>query len=155
MENAQQAVQAADITLWIQSAAVLVALTASVVALVTSWLDRRNNRRIAEESRAADIRVRALALELEYAVRLATNRAMGGSSDPAESNRLGAEALALVTLLGRDRVPAQWDKAVQHGPDELLAKMDEPETPDWVKHKIEAGAAVQRILAEFKATSSV
>lgn len=143
-----------DIALWVQGAAVLVAVGASLVALVTSHLDRRNNRKIAAETRAADIRVRSLLLELEYAIRLATNRNMGGSSDSGESKRLGAEALALVTLLGAERVPAQWEKLVGHGSEELLGKMDEPETPDWVKHKIETGAAVQRILTEFRSTSS-
>lgn len=144
-----------DIALWVQSAAVLVAVGASLVALSTSYLDRRNNRRIAAETRAADIRVRSLLLELEHAIRLATNRNMGGSSDGRESNRLGAEATALVTLLGKERVPVQWENLVGHGPEELLGKMDEPETPDWVKHKIETGIAVQRILTEFRSTSGV
>lgn len=133
----------------IQLAATLVAVGASIVALVIASLDRRTQLRIARETREQS----RLALELEYAVRLSANKNMGGSAEDAERKRLGAEALALAGVVGPRWAPRQYSRAMNYRtPEELrerLADSDETRTPRWVKDKIEAGLAVQAIVAEM------
>lgn len=133
---------------WIQIVAVLVAVAAAVSALVIATVDRRTQLRIARKQATLS----RLSIELEYAVRLSTNRNMGGSSDPAESKRLGAEALALASVVGPRWVPTQYQKAVNgKSPEELRASLsdEDSETPQWVKWKIESGLAVQAIVDEM------
>lgn len=134
----------------VQIVTALVAIGASLVALFISGRDRRALLEIARRERA-HARLRT---ELEYAVRLSTNRNMGGSSDRAESERMGAEALALAGVVGERWVPRQFSDAMDgKSSSELAAMLDDPEseTPEWVKHKIEAGLAVQQIVAAFYA----
>lgn len=120
--------------------AVQVVLAASAVfaALAALSIARRERR----QSR--------LLTELEYAVRLGENRNRGGSSDPVERARLGAEALVLATAVGERWLPRQYARATDgKSREELRAELDAPETadsPKWVKDKIEAGLAVLSIL---------
>lgn len=130
----------------IQLAAVLVAVAASVIALVIATVDRKTQLRIAEKDRAQA----RLAVELEYAVRLSANRNMGGSTDPAESKRLGAEAMALAVAVGKRWVPRQYDYVMEgRTPDEIIAIFDNPESPQWVKWRNEAAVGVQAIVDEM------
>lgn len=131
---------------WIQVVAVLAALAASVVALVIATMDRKVQLQIALRDREQA----RLAIELEYAVRLSANRNMGGSTDPAEVKRLGAEAMALVGVVGERWVPRQWryvmeDRTVE----QLEADIDDEsiEMPEWVQWRNEATVAVQSIVA--------
>lgn len=134
----------------IQLAAVLVAVAASIVALVIATLDRRTQLRIAEKDRAQA----RLALELEYAVRLSTNRNMGGSTDPAETKRLGAEAMALAVVVGKRWVPRQYDYVMQgRTPEEIAAMFDNDQSPQWVKWRNEAAVGVQAIVDEMYASA--
>lgn len=130
---------------WIQIAAVLAAVGASGVALFISWKDRKQALKVALHQ----AQLSRLAVELEYAVRLAANRSRGGSTDPLEVKRLGAEALALTGVVGERWAPHQFNRAVS-GKDRatLEAHLQDPdsETPQWVKDKIEAGLAVHRIV---------
>ena len=137
-----------QITDWIQFAAVLVAVAASIVALIVATCDRRTQIKIAAAARAHD----RLRLELEYAVMLGANRNKGGSTDPAESARLGAEALAYATVVGQRWVPRQWIRATDgKSPEEMRALLEtsETETPEWVKDKIETGLAITAMLDEL------
>lgn len=137
-----------QITDWIQFAAVLVAVAASIVALVVATYDRRTQTRIAAAALAHD----RLRLELEYAVLLGANRNRGGSTDPAERDRLGAEALAYATVVGPRWVPRQWTRATDgKSPEELRALLEttDAETPGWVKDKIETGLAITAMLDEL------
>jgi hypothetical protein len=135
---------------YIQLAAVLAAVGASIVALVISASDRRTQIELAQRERAQA----RLATELEYAVRLSANRNMGGSSDPAETKRLGAEAMALAVVVGRRWVPNQYDYLTEGKTmDELRATFDNEESPDWVKWRNEAAAAVQAIVDEMYANT--
>lgn len=133
----------------VQIVAVLVALGASIVALVIAHRDRRTQIEIA----ARDRKHQRLLLELEYAVRLSANRNRGGSTDTEESKRLGAEALALAAVVGKKWVPRQWDRATDGMSDEEMYELlDGPETPErplWVKDKMETGLAIQNILREL------
>ncbi len=133
---------------WIQLGAVLTAVAASIVALVIATIDRRTLLRIAEQDRAHS----RLALELEYAIRLSANRNMGGSTDPAETKRLGAEAMALVGVVGERWVPRQYEHVMDGRTiDELGQAIDEKtdDMPEWVQWRNEATIAVQSIITEM------
>lgn len=81
-----------DLTLWIQAAAVLVAVAASIVALFVSWRDRVSTRTIAAEDRRTALERAKLMFDLETLLRLLENRNRGGSTDTQESRCMGAEA---------------------------------------------------------------
>lgn len=134
---------------WIQLAAVLVGVGASIVALVIATLDRRTQLQIARASSEQN----RLALELEYAIRLSANRNRGGSTDPEESKRLGAEAMALVGVIGPRWVPIQYQHAMAGmTPDQIAAKhAGDPETPEWMKWRTESTVAVQAIMDQMYA----
>lgn len=144
----------AIVGLTVQAIAVIVAVVASVVALVIASQDRKALLGIAQRDREHE----RLRTELEYAVRLATNRNMGGSTDSATSHRLGAEALALATVVGARWVPRQFKRATEDkAPEELLGMLQnsESETPRWVKDKIETAIALQQIMDEmYRLTAS-
>jgi len=127
----------------IQLLAVLAAVAASIIALFISAKDRRTQIDLARQDRDHA----RLVTELEYAVRLSTNRNMGGSTDPAETKRLGAEAMALALVVGRRWVPQQYDYLTEgKSIDELRATFDNPESPEWVKWRNEAAAGVLSIV---------
>lgn len=134
----------------IQLLAVLVAVGASVVAIIIATQDRKTQLRIARQDREQA----RLALELEYAIRLSANRNMGGSTDPAETKRLGAEALALIGVVGKRWVPEQYAHIMNgHTPESLAAAHANDGTPQWIKWRTESTLAVQRIVAEMYAKS--
>ncbi|GMA26797.1 hypothetical protein [Arenivirga flava] len=141
------------LALWIQTAAVVVAVGASVVALIVSWRDRVNSRRIAAEDRRASIEQAKLMLDLEMMIRLLQNRNRGGSSDPQERKVMGAEALTLVGLLGRDLVPEQWDRQVGHDEEGFQKFLEDPDWPEWKKDAIEVQIAMDRTVARIRALS--
>lgn len=133
---------------FIQLFAVLVAVGASVVAIVIATQDRRTQLRIAIQDREQA----RLALELEYAIRLSANRNMGGSTDPAETKRLGAEAMALVGVVGERWAPEQYAHIMDgHTPETLAAAHAGDDTPQWIKWRTESTLAVQLIVAEIYA----
>jgi hypothetical protein len=140
-----------ELALWIQVAAVVAALGAAVVALVVSAKDRKHSRLIAEEDRKAALLQAKLLLDLEALMRLLENRNRGGSSDRQESARLGAEALSLVGLIGRERIPRQWSRQVSDSDEALREYFDDPDLPAYKKDAIEAQLAVNGVLAEIKA----
>lgn len=134
---------------FIQLLAILVAVGASVVAIVIATQDRKTQLRIALQDREQA----RLALELEYAIRLSANRNMGGSTDPAETKRLGAEAMALVGVVGERWVPQQYEHIMDgHTPETLAAAHAGDDTPQWKQWRTESTLAVQRIVAEIYAT---
>lgn len=134
----------------IQLLAVLAAVGASIVALRISARDRRTQIELAHRDRTQA----RLATELEYAIRLSTNRNMGGSTDPAETKRLGAEAMALALVVGRRWVPEQYDYLTEgKSIEQLRATSDNPESPEWVKWRNEAAAGVLAIVEEMYSNS--
>lgn len=133
------------VTDWVQIAAVLVAVGAAVSALVIATVDRKTQLRIARHQAMLS----RLSIELEYAVRLAANRAHGGSTDPMEVKRLGAEAMALTSVVGKRWAPLQYERTTDgKTPDELRVMLSEDEAtaPQWFKDRLEAGLAVQAIV---------
>lgn len=134
---------------WIQPAAVLAAVTAAVIALIVSALDRRNARKIAEADRASELRRAHLLFELEALTRLSENLNRGGSSDNAESKRMGAEALTLVGVLSPERIPELWKRKVG-SEDQLRAAYADPEMPLYKKEALEAQLAISAVLLEIR-----
>ncbi|MFS0852539.1 hypothetical protein [Microbacterium sp. 179-I 3D4 NHS] len=144
---------------WIQVLVVIAAIGAAIVALVVSSKDRRNAQKIAEGDRAAAAEVAAadrrealrqahLMFELETLSRLLENLNRGGSSDRQESSKMGAEALTLIGLLGRDRIPHLWDQRA--GDDaKLRASLEDPKMPDYKKEAIRVQLAVNAVRDEI------
>lgn len=134
----------------IQTLAVLAAVGAALVALYISAKDRRNSREIAAIDRREAFRQSHLMFELEALRRLSENRNRGGSTDPAEVSRMGAEALTLVGILGGERLPTQWERSV--GDDaKLRAAFCDPEMPEYKKDALETQLALNAVIADIRA----
>ncbi|WP_061016684.1 hypothetical protein [Microbacterium sp. CCH5-D1] len=144
----------------IQILVLVAAVGAAIVALVVSAKDRKNAQRIAEGDRAAAAELAAqdrreglrqahLMFELEALTKLLENLNRGGSTDPLETRRMGAEALTLIGALGSDRLPHQWERRV--GDDERLeAAYEDPEMPEYKKDALEGQLAVNAVLHEIR-----
>ena len=137
---------------YIQTAAVVVAVGASIVALIISWRDRLNARRIAAQDRRAALEQAKLMFDLEALLRLLDNQNRGGSTDDLERKRLGAEALAIVGLIGPERLPRLWERRIGHDNDGLRAKLndDEKTTPEFRKWAIEVQLALNAVVEEIR-----
>ena len=121
----------------IQTASVVVAVGASLIAL-----------RIASRNRRDSLRQSHLMFELEAAVRLTQNLARGGSTDDLERKHMGAEALALAGALEKTRIPNYWRHKFES--DEVLGtRMAATDTPEWQRDAIEAQLAVNAILRDI------
>ncbi|TFB46503.1 hypothetical protein [Cryobacterium tagatosivorans] len=139
-----------EIALWVQVAAVLAAVGASIVALVISAKDRNAAHFIAAEDRKFAQRHSKLMFELETLVRLLENRNRGGSTDREESSRMGAEALTLVGLIGPERLPRQWERAVSMSDEGLRQLQDDAGFPQYKRDAIETQLAVSAVVAEIR-----
>ena len=135
-----------DLTLWVQAAAGVVAILASLAALFISWRDRVNGRGIAAEDRRATLEQAKLMFDLDALIRLQQNRNRGGSSDKLESVRMGAESLTLVALIGPELLPRQWKAQVDADDDEIRALFDDAEFPEFKKNAAETQLAVNATL---------
>lgn len=135
----------AQVALWVQVAAVLAAVGASIIALWIAAADRRNARRIAAEDR----RLATLRVDLDLLMRLLENYNKGGSTDRAEASRMGTEALTLVGVLGPERVPHAWGEKVVSA-DRLRELLQDPEMPYWKKDAIRVQLSVIDVTAEIR-----
>lgn len=138
----------------IQIAAVVVALGAAIVALVIASMDRRSAIGIAEDDRRVAIDQARLLAELEAAVRLSVLEARGGHTDPAVSKDMGAETLALVAMLGPDRLPQMWERRVTKSDEEFRAFIADESRPEHLRDAVEAERAVQAILDDLRSLRS-
>lgn len=112
--------------------------------------DRAAAARVAHEDRRESLRHARLLHELDTLSKLLTNLNRGGSSDQAESKRMGAEALTLIGMLGQARLPTLWaDRAGDE--DKLRAAYEDPDMPEYKKNALEAQLAVNAILREIDA----
>ena len=139
---------------FIQTAAVLVAVLASLVALFVSWRERVNARKISAEDRRAALEQAKLMFDLDALLRLLENQNRGGSTDDLERKQLGAEAMALVGMIGPDRLPRLWKRRIGHDDDGLRAKLgdDETTTPEFLKWAIEVQLALNDVVDEIHAS---
>lgn len=134
----------------IQIVATIVAAGAAVVALVIASMDRRNAIKIAEDDRRVTIDQARLQAELEAAVRLTVLEARGGHTDPVLSKDMGAETLALIAMLGPERVPEMWRRRVTKSDEELRNFIADVREPQYLRDTVEAERAVQAILDELR-----
>lgn len=129
----------------LQSIAVLAAVIATIAGFIIARQDRMEARRLAAKNHAAAVRHAHLLFQLDALSRLAANLNQGGSSDPAESKRLGAEALTLIGLLDNDLLPTLWEDRV--GDEEKLqAAASKPDMPKWKLNTIETQLAINKLL---------
>lgn len=138
------------LALWVQVAAVVAAVGASLVALAISAMDRRNSRRIADEDRRAALRQAHLMFELEALVKLSQNLSRGGHTDQSIVMDIAAERAALVGALGSERVPRSWATHVEETPEELRAMIVDESTDFVLAHSIEAHLALTEVADEIR-----
>jgi hypothetical protein len=153
-----------EVGLWIQGASVVVAVGASVVALVVGAVDRRAAKGNAEKDREA---ARSLAAEerlaaaqharrvadFEALLRLAENQRRGGSSDGETRRALGAEAAVLTAMIGPERLPHLSSELNPESETELRAFMEAPDTVEWQKRATEAHLALLQLAREIRDAS--
>lgn len=132
-------------------AAVLAAVLTAIIGVVTGIVDRRQARQTAEEDRRANARQARLMFEWEAAQRLAINLARGGHTDPVIRKDMGAEALALIALLGPERVPKLWAERVGKSDEELRAFIADENNADFLRNAVEAERAMNEIATELRA----
>src|SRR5699024_12445607 len=118
------------VSLWVQSGAVLVALAASVIALMVSALDRRNSRQIAARDRQAALEREQLMYEQEALLRLLQNLRRGGHTDESAIRDMDAEAGGLIRAIGQDKLARNGVKRIDQTDDGLLPYVDNEETPE-------------------------
>ncbi|MET4003925.1 hypothetical protein ABIB48_002663 [Arthrobacter sp. UYCu511] len=99
-----------EVTLWVQAGAVVVAVAASVVALVVSALDRKNSRQIAAADRRAALELSQLLFQQESIVKLAQTLKLARNSDTDVRGSLLDEAEALIYAVGPELLPRNWAK---------------------------------------------
>jgi hypothetical protein len=138
-----------DISNIISAVAALAAVFTAITALKIAADAGKRAETIAAADRRESLRQAHLLFELEHLSRLAENNLRGGSTDRAESSRLGGEALMLIGLLGPERLPAQWGHAV--GSDETIrAAFNDPDMPQHKKDAQETQLAVSAVLREIR-----
>ncbi|MFP7834666.1 hypothetical protein [Marisediminicola sp. LYQ134] len=134
---------------WIAAAAVVAAVVTAIIGVVTGIVDRRSALRIAEDDRRASTRQARLMFEWEAAQRLAVNLARGGHTAPVIRSDMGAEALALVALLGPKRVPNLWARKVGKTDQELSEFVADESKEQFLRDAVEAERAMSAIASEL------
>jgi len=135
---------------WVQIVSTLVTVSAVVAALLIAAGDRRHSAKVAKEDREASARQARLLFEWDAAKRLSILEARGGHTDEAISKDMGAETLALIALLGPDRVPKMWDRRVGKSDEELAAFVDDEKEPQFLRDSVEAERAMTAIATELR-----
>lgn len=138
----------------IQIVAIIVTAGTAIVALVIASMDRRNAVWVAEYDRRVAIEQARLLAELEASVRLSVLEARAGHKDPVISRDMAAEALALVAMLGPERVPEMWKRRVAKTDEELRACIADESKPQYIRDAVEAERAVHSILDELRSLRS-
>lgn len=91
-----------------------------------------------------------LLFEWEAAKRLAILEARGGHTDPVIVKDRGAETLALVALLGPERVPQMWARKVGKTDAELASFIADASEPQFLRDSVEAERAMSAIAKEIR-----
>jgi len=126
------------------------AVGAAVVALVIGALDRRTVREIAAEDRRASLEHAKLMFDLEALLRLSQNLERGGHTDSTVSKDMGAEAAALVNLIGPERLPVTWAAKRGSTLDEAREFAAREDTPPFKKHSIEVHLELDRVAQRIR-----
>jgi len=135
---------------FIQVLVVVTAAGASIVALVIASKDRKHAAAIAAADRHASAEQARLLVELEAAKRLSILEARGGHTDPVIVKDMGAETLALIALLGPERVPNMWNRRVAKCDDELRAFITDETKEQFLRDAVEAERAVYDVLRDLR-----
>jgi hypothetical protein len=135
----------------IQTAAVLAAVGASIIALVISYLDRRNARAISARDRREALRDEQLLFEQGQLLRLLENLRRGGSTDALERSRMGGEAAGIIGMMGPERLPMNWAGRVL---DERAPSLEEfiadESRPEWQRRGVEVQIELNRVTDEIR-----
>jgi hypothetical protein len=134
----------------VQVVATLAAVFAGIAALAIGAADRKNAREIAEADRRHASRQAQLVFEWEAAKRLSILEARGGHSDKTISQDMGAETLALIGLLGPDRVPGMWSRRIGKSTSELEAFVADSSKEQFLRDSVEAQLALDEIAREIR-----
>lgn len=133
------------VNLWIQSAVALAAVGAAIVALVVGAMDRKVAREIAAEDRRASLEQAKLMFDLEVLLRLSQNIERAGHSDKAISRDMGAEAAALLNIIGAERLPQTWADKRASTEEQAREFAAQPDTPPYKRHAVEVYLEINRV----------
>lgn len=139
-----------EIALWVQVAAVIAAVVAAIIALVISALDRRNARQIAAEDRRIALEHSQLLFEQSELLRLLENLRRGGHTDPDKIKDMGAEAAAIIGVVGPGRLPLNWESRIAQTGEELRKLVDDANEPEWLRRAAEAQVALNEVTQEIR-----
>lgn len=140
-----------NLTLWIQAAAVVAAVTAAIISLWIAAVDRKNAQRIAEDDRQEALRQSKLQFDMGVLLRLLENQTRGGSTDLLERDKMGAEARALIGYLGPDLVPNLWASRISLTEDQIRQLMSpESDSPEWQKDTFEVYLALMALKRDYE-----
>jgi hypothetical protein len=137
------------ITLWIQAAAVVVAVVSSLLALYLAHSGRRDAERLARENQQASLRHAKLLLDVENLRALLELENRGGSTDPEESARMGADALTLTGLIGPERLPELWARRVGGDDSKLRELAAQDGYEEWKKDAVLVQIALNGVLRDI------
>ena len=143
-----------------QAVAGLGAVATAIIALIIASKDRKaaseraeeaakKQRDLAKSDRVFQIEHDRLKAERDALLKLAQNLVRGGSTDALERKQMGAEALAIIGMIGPEKLPLSWAERVEKNDDDLLAFANEAETPDWIRKAIEAKLALSKTVSEL------
>ncbi len=145
------------VNIWIQSAVALAAVSAAIIALIVGALDRKAARVIAEEDRRATLEQAKLMFDLEVLLRLSRNIERGGHTDPVLRSDMGAEAAALLNIIGAERLPQTWADKRASTEEQAREYAAKPDTPAYKRHAIEVHLEINRVtrrIAELTASDT-
>lgn len=138
------------LSLWIQTLVAVAAVAAAIIALIVSAKDRENARTIAAGDRRAALEHAKLMFDLEALLRLSRNIERAGHVDVDVSKDMGAEAAALLNLIGPDRLPRTWADKRGSTLDEARVYMDDPTTPPYKRHAVEVHLELARVAERIR-----
>lgn len=137
-----------------QTLTVLVAAGGLFVALRIARDDRRQSAEIARDDRAAMRHEAERRHILDLLVRLVENLDRGGSTDPQERARMGAEAGALTTAIGPDLLPHAWARRHEDIEEARKRHADVERKRDWSDAADEAALALHEVARDPDAGSA-
>lgn len=133
------------ISIWTQSAVAIAAVAAAIIALAVSHKERATMRTIAAEDRIAALEQAKLMFDLDVLLRLSHNIERAGHVDPTISKDMGAEARALLNVLGPDRLPQTWEDKRKNTLAEACEYAQREDTPAYKRHAIEVHLELDRV----------
>lgn len=136
---------------WSAIAAVVAAVATAIVAVITGIVDRRS---AAGSPRRTAARARDRLGSCSSGRRRSVSRstlARGGHTDPVIRKDMGAEALALIALLGPEPDPKLWADRVGKSDEELRAFVADESNAEFLRNAVEAERAMNGIAPELRA----